>query len=54
MRWLRPASVEQRRHEDAKADNKVQRIARKNFLLCQKQPSLKSLGFKRINIVTKA
>ena len=26
---------------------KVQRIARKNFLLWQKQPGLKSLGFKR-------
>jgi hypothetical protein len=27
---------------------KVQRVARKNFLLWQKQPGLKSLGFKRI------
>jgi hypothetical protein len=26
---------------------KVQRIARKNFVLWQKQPGLKSLGFKR-------
>ena len=27
---------------------KAQKIARKNFLLWQKQPTLKSLGFKRI------
>jgi hypothetical protein len=27
---------------------KVQKVARKNFLLWQKQPGLKSFGFKRI------
>ena len=29
---------------------KVQRVARKNFLLWQNQPGLKSLGFKRIKL----